>query len=250
VNPALATERKTPLKESAPSPSGRSQTTPQRSQVARRRAIIGGAGVLLLLAIIAFFVTRNGGGIPFVGDSTGPAPAFAFKMKGVSFVSIEKDASASEQHKAAQEAADGVEDTLDHLYSSAFVNSETWGDAGAIDEYFTGGAADQIESHLDALTLGKDAGDTYTYVDPGGGTLSVKVLTNGSGDTLRAFARTTFVATATHKDGSFTKITVTGAFFLVKDGDTWKVESFDVNRAEKATKAPAASASSPSEAGQ
>jgi hypothetical protein len=250
VNPALATERKTPLKESEPSPSGRSQTTAQRSQVARRRAIIGGAGVLLLLAIIAFFVTRNGGGIPFGGDSTAPAPAFAFKMKGVSFVSVEKGAGASEQHKAAQEAADGVEDTLDRLYSSAFVNSETWGDADAIDEFFTDGAADQIEPNLDALTLGKDAGDTYTYVDPDRGTLSVKVLTNGNGDALRAFGGTTFVATATHKDGSFTKITVTGSFFLVKDGDTWKVESFDVNRSEKATKAPAGATSPSSEASQ
>jgi hypothetical protein len=250
VNPVLATERKTPLRESERSSNGRSGTTAQRSQVARRRAIGGGVAVLVLLAIIAFFVTRGGNGGLLGGNSTGPPPAFTFTLKNASFVSIEKDGNRSGQKKAADEAADGVKGTLDDLYSTAFVDEGTWGDPGEIDDLFTGGATDQIEPNVDVLTLGKDASDTYDFVDPDAGTLVVKALVTAKDDVLRAFAKTTFVATASHDDGTFTRLTVTGSFFLVKDGDTWKIESFDVNRVEKPTKAPAASASSPSEAGQ
>jgi hypothetical protein len=218
--------------------------------VARRRAIIGGVGVLALIAIVVFLVTRGGGITSIIGGSDSPPPVFAFTMKGASFITTEKDGNEAAQNKAAKDAADGVKGTLDDLYSTAYVSPDTWGDAGEIDDLFTSDAADQIDANLEALTLGKNAGDTYTYVDPSAGTLIVKVLTNGKGDALQAFAKTTFVATATHTDGSFSKITVTGSFFLTKDGSAWKIQSFDVNRAEKRAKAPAASASSPSEAGQ
>jgi hypothetical protein len=217
--------------------------------VARRRAIVGGIAVVLLLAVIAFFVTRGGDGGIFSGESNPPPPDFAFTMKSVSYIPTEEDGNRSAQNKAAHDTADGVKDTLDDLYFTAFVDPDTWGDDGEIDDLFTSDAADQIAANLDALTLGTDAGDTYTYVDPSAGTLIVKVLTNAKGDALQAFAKTTFVATATHTDQSFTKITVTGSFFLTRDGDRWKIESFEVNRAEKATKARA-TASSPSEAGQ
>ncbi len=204
---------------------------------------------MVLLAVIVFFITRNGGSLPLIGDSSAPAPSFTFTMKGVSYVPVESQGSASDQKKGADKAADGVKHTLDLLYSTAFVDQDTWGDPGEIDQLFTDDAADQIEPNLDALTLGKDAGATYDYVDPGRGTLTVRVLTDAHGSELRAFARTTFKALATHTDGSFTTITATGSFFLVKDGDTWKIESFDVNRAEKSAKAPATSAS-PSESAQ
>jgi hypothetical protein len=250
VNPVLATERKTPLRESERSSNGRSGTTAQRSQIARRRAIGGGVAVLVLLAVIGFFVTRGGNGGLLGGNSTGPPPAFSFTLKNASFVSVEKGGNPSDQKKAADDAAGGVKGTLDDLYSTAYVDEGTWGDPGEIDDLFTGGATDQIEPNVDVLTLGKDAGDTYAYVDPGAGTLVVKVLVNAKGDTLRAFAKTIFAATANLDDGTFTKLTVTGSFFLVQDGDTWKIESFNVNRVEKPTKAPAASASSPSEVGQ
>jgi hypothetical protein len=218
--------------------------------VARRRAIIGGVAVVALIAIIAFFVTR-GGGIPGItGGSTAPPPEFAFTLKAPSYIPTEKGGNRSAQNKAAHDTADRVKTTLDDLYFTAFVDPDTWGDAGEIDDLFTSDAADQIDANLDVLTLGKDAGDTYTYVDPGDGNLTVKVLTTAKGEALQAYAKTSFVATATHTDGSFTKITVTGSFFLTKDGDTWKIQSFDVSRAEKATKAPVASASSPSKAGQ
>lgn len=250
MNPVLATERKTPLRESEPPSNGRSHTTAQRSQVARRRAIVGGVAVVALIAVIVFFVTR-GGGIPGIsGGSTAAAPEFAFTLKAPTYVPTEKGGNGSAQNKAAHDAADRVKATLDDLYFTAFVDPDTWGDAGEIDDLFTSDAADQIDANLEALTLGKDAGDTYTYVDPDTGTLTVKVLTNARGEALQAFAKTKFVAMATHTDGSFTEITVTGSFFLAKDGDTWRIQSFDVNRAEKATKAPVASASSPSEAGQ
>jgi hypothetical protein len=250
VNPVLATERKTPLRESEPASTGRSRTTAQRSQVARRRAIVGALAALVLIAVIAFLVTRGGDGGIFNGGSTAPPPEFAFTLKSASYVPTEKDGNKSAQNAAARDVGGKVKGTLDDLYFTAFVDPDTWGDAGEIDDLFTSDAADQIDANLDALTLGADAGDTYTYVDPDAGTLTVKVLTNAKGEALQAFAKTSFVATATHTDGSFTKITVTGSFFLAKDGDTWKIQSFDVNRAEKATRAPAASASSPSEAGQ
>jgi hypothetical protein len=48
---------------------------------------------------------------------------------------------------------------------------------------------------------------------------------------------------ATNTDGSTTKITLTGTFFLVPDGDNWKIEGFNLDREEKPQKAKSASVS-------
>ncbi len=68
--------------------------------------------------------------------------------------------------------------------------------------------------------------------------MSAKVLTDGKGNALRALSEVNFVAVATHKDGTYSKITVTGAFFFVKDGNTWKIEGYRLNKTEKPTTAP------------
>ena len=65
------------------------------------------------------------------------------------------------------------------------------------------------------LTLGADAGSTYTSVQPSTSNLRVVTLTDGKGDALRALAEPEFVAIATHTDGTYSKITVTGTLFFV-----------------------------------
>jgi hypothetical protein len=53
-----------------------------------------------------------------------------------------------------------------------------------------------------------------------------------------------FVAVATHADGTYSKITVKGTIFFVKDGSDWKIEGYRLNRTEKPTKAPKPSSTS------
>jgi hypothetical protein len=240
----LATQ-KTPLSQAAsPEPGQRSQKTAQRSKVARNRLIVGGVVALVVVAAIVFLTTRGGrggiiGALP-LGEPDRPVPEFAFEMKGVA---VEPTVDGKEQHAAAEDAATIVREELDELYVLAFLDPESWGDTGAIEDFFTGDAADQLEGDTAALTLGVDAGDTYEYVEPTDGTLKVRVLTSANG-ALMAQADAKFEALAEHTDGSFTTVTSTGTFFFVKDGDDWRIQSYRVDRDEEAAEAPSPAATS------
>jgi hypothetical protein len=231
----LATEDKTPLREAAPSASGRTSKTPDRSKVARNRIIAG--VVIAVVVIVAIFLLTRGNGIIGTGNEP-PVGNVNFHLKGTEFVATQLSGDIQAQKDTAKATADAVKKQLDTLFETAYVDPGSWGDTGEIGDLFTDGAKGQLKDDIATITLGDNAGDTYDSVDPGKSSAKVRTLTDKSGNALRAAADISFTGLAKHKDGTYTAITVTGTFFFVKDGDTWRIEGYSLDRKEKAAKAP------------
>jgi hypothetical protein len=240
----LATEGKTPLKDAANSSPQRTKKTTERSKVSRNRIIAGSVGAAVLLGGI-FFLTRGGGSIGGSSEPTGPVQ---FELQSTGFIPYQPHGDQGAQKDTAHRTGEDIAAQLDHLFETAYVDRGTWGDTGQIDDFFTGGAKGSLENNIQTLTLGENASDAYTSVEPGKSTLGVKVLTGADGTPVRASARLTFKAVAERDDGTSSAITVTGTAIFVKDGDTWKIEAYHLSRSEKPTKASAASTSPTSEA--
>jgi hypothetical protein len=239
----LVTEDKTPLREAAPSASGRTPETPDRSKVARNRIIAG--VVIAVVVIVAIFLLTRGDGI--IGTITGDKPPVGkvnFHLKGTEFVATQPEGDVQAQKDTAKATADAVKTQLDTLFEKAYVDPGSWGDTGEIGDLFTDGAKGQLKDDIATITLGDNAGDTYDSVDPGKNSAKVRTLTDKDGNALRAAADISFTGLAKHKDGTYSAITVTGTFFFVKDGDTWSIEGYSLDRKEKPAKAPVPKGSS------
>ena len=239
----MATEDKTPLREAAPSAPGRTSKTPDRSKVARNRIIAG--VVIAVVVIVAIFLLTRGDGI--IGTITGDKPPVGkvnFHLKGTEFVATQPEGDVQAQKDTAKATADAVKTQLDTLFEKAYVDPGSWGDTGEIGDLFTDGAKGQLKDDIATITLGDNAGDTYDSVDPGKNSAKVRTLTDKDGNALRAAADISFTGLAKHKDGTYSAITVTGTFFFVKDGDTWRIEGYSLNRKEKPAKAPVPKGSS------
>ena len=239
----MATEDKTPLREAAPSASGRTPETPDRSKVARNRIIAG--VVIAVVVIVAIFLLTRGDGI--IGTITGDKPPVGkvnFHLKGTEFVATQPEGDVQAQKDTAKATADAVKTQLDTLFEKAYVDPGSWGDTGEIGDVFTDGAKGQLKDDIATITLGDNAGDTYDSVDPGKNSAKVRTLTDKDGNALRAAADISFTGLAKHKDGTYSAITVTGTFFFVKDGDTWRIEGYSLDRKEKPAKAPVPKGSS------
>ena len=239
----MATEDKTPLREAAPSASGRIPETPDRSKVARNRIIAG--VVIAVVVIVAIFLLTRGDGI--IGTITGDKPPVGkvnFHLKGTEFVATQPEGDVQAQKDTAKATADAVKTQLDTLFEKAYVDPGSWGDTGEIGDLFTDGAKGQLKDDIATITLGDNAGDTYDSVDPGKNSAKVRTLTDKDGNALRAAADISFTGLAKHKDGTYSAITVTGTFFFVKDGDTWRIEGYSLDRKEKPAKAPVPKGSS------
>jgi hypothetical protein len=244
----LANE-KTPLRDSAAPTPKRAHQTPDRSTVARRRIVVGVVAAVAILGVLWFLFGR-GDDSPLQGlnpfSSAPPVEQFEFKK-------VESKPEATQAHldknkleKAAKHNMFAVKDALTQLLQAGYINPDSWGEAGDLDDFFTEDAAKQVEPNIDTLSLGTDAPDTVESVKPLPSKLKVTSLIDGNLDPIRALGEVTFKAKATNKDGTTTKVTLTGTFFLVPDGDTWKVEAFDLNREMKPHKAKTStSAASP-----
>ena len=240
---------KTPLRDTAAPTPKRVQQTADRSTVARRRIIIGVVAAVAALGLLWFLFGRGEESVIQLPFTSPPVPVAQF-----TFTKVDSKPEATVAHlskgkleKAAKRNAPAVQETLTQLLQAGYVDPESWGDAGDLDDFFTEDAAKQVEPNIDTLSLGKDAPDTVESVEPLPSRLKVTSLIDGNLDAIRALGEVTFKARATNTDGSTTKITVTGTFFLVPDGDSWKVEAFDLDREMKPHKAKAsASAASPS----
>ncbi len=248
---ALANE-KTPLRDSAAPTPKRAQKTADRSTVARRRVIIGVVAAVAVLGLLWFLFGR-GDNSPLAGiipglSSTPPPEQFEFKTVTPKPEATVAHLDKKKLEKAAKHNVPAIQDVVTQLLQAGYVDPETWGDAGKLDDFFTEEAAKQVEPNIDMLSLGKNASDTIQSVHPLPSKLKVTTLIDGNLDPIRALGEITFKAKATNTDGSTTKITLTGTFFLVPDGDGWKIEAFDLNREEKqhAAKTPSASGASPS----
>jgi hypothetical protein len=245
----LANE-KTPLRETASSAPQRSQKSADRSTVARRRIIIGVVIAVVVLGGLYFLLGR-GDKSPLealgIGSSP-PVPEFSFTNVVPAFEATVAQTNKDKMKATAKDVAPKVQDVVTQLFQAGYVDPDTWGDAGAIEDLFTSDAQKQLDANIDTLTLGTDADATVATVQPGSSKLKVTVLMDGDANAIRAMAQPTFVALATNDDGTYTKIKVIGTVFLVHEDNEWKIEAFDLNRTEEPGEAPATSAStSPSE---
>jgi hypothetical protein len=244
---ALANE-KTPLRDTAAPTPKRAQKTADRSTVARRRLIVGVVAAVAVLGLLWFLFGRGENSPIDIGgifSSTPPPPEFKFDN-----VSSKPEATAAHLDKkklahAAKTTEPAIQHVLTQVLQAGYVDPDTWGDASAIDDFFTEDAAKQIDPNIDTLTLGKNAGDTFESVSLAPSRLKVTSLIDSNYNAIRAAGELTFKARATKTDGSTTKITLTGTFFLVPDGGDWKIEAFDLDREDQPRKVhtPSASAS-------
>jgi len=206
--------------------------------------VVAGIAVAAI-AVAAFALTRgDGGGLPFVDDQERPTPAFAFTVTRASYEATAAKGDKNAQEKAADREGKAVAEMLSTLYATAFVDPDTWGDVGAIEDSFTGEAMGRLEGDVEVLTIGTGGG--YEFVTPEPSTVSIVVLTDPEGQVLRAHAQVEFTALAELSDGTFTTITSTGDYFVVRDGDSWKIEAYRIDRDEEAREAPASPSASTS----
>lgn len=212
-----------------------------------------GIAIAAVVGVGVYFLT--GGETPGVikdvldGGSERPTPNFEFDLQQAKYEATVAGADKEAQAATAVEVGDDVKAMMDDMFFVAFVDPETWGDTGEISGSFTGEAAETLEANVETLTLGADAGDVYAFVEPGRSTLHVRVLTDGKGNPLRAYAGVHFVAVAEHADGTFSQVTIDGTFFLLADGGEWEVEAYRAARLEREIEpppSPAASASATS----
>jgi hypothetical protein len=240
----LANE-KTPLRDSAAPTPKRAQKTADRSTVARRRIIVGVVAAVAVLGLLWFLFGRGEDSIltnPFT-SSAPPPPEFKFDN-----VSSKPEATAAHLDKkklahAAKTTEPAIQHVLTQVLQAGYVDPDTWGDAGAIADFFTEDAAREIDPNIDTLTLGKNAGDTFESVSLVPSRLKVTSLIDSNYNAIRAAGELTFKAKATKTDGSTTKVTLTGTFFLVPDGGDWKIEAFDLDREDQPRKVHTPSAS-------
>jgi hypothetical protein len=252
----LANE-KTPLRDTAPSTPQRANKTADRSTVARRRVIVG--VVIAVVVIGGLFLFLSGGNNP-VSDALGitspsPVPEFTFNHKHVTsgFEATVAKVNKEKQQHAAKQITPAVQAAVTQLLQTGYVDPDTWGDAGAIDDLFTGTAKDQVEPNVDTLTLGTAAADTYESFDPSNANrLKVVAMTDGNAAAIRSMATFEFTGKANQSDGNVAKVTVTGTLFFVPEGNDWKIEAFSVQREIKpmqpkssATTSTASSSESP-----
>jgi hypothetical protein len=246
----LGTDRKTPLSEAGTVAPGRSQKAQQRSKVARTRLIAGGVVVLALVGGGAFLATRGGdGGVlgeVLGGGSERPVPEVTLTLTATTYEATSSEADVAAQESTTEKASAAVTSSLETMLRTAYVDPDTWDDPGAVADSFTGDASDQLEADVAVLTLGDDAGDVFEFVEPGKSTTSVTILTGGQGEALRAFADVSFTGLAEHDDGTYTKLIVTGSYFLVHEDGTWRIESYRVDRQDKKAKPPASPSTSAS----
>lgn len=248
----MASDQKTPLSQADP-PAGRAQKTTERSKVARRRAIGVGVAIAAVVGVGAYFLT--GGEAPEIikdivdSEPDREIPDFAFDLQQAKYEASVAGGNKDAQAATAEDEGGKIKETLDELFFVAFVDPDTWGDTGEISDWFTGDAADTLEDNIETLTLGADAGDVYEFVEPGRSTLVVRVLTGPKGEALRASAKLEFMAIAEHTDGTFSRIMINGTFFLVPDGNDWKVEAYRAARLEKEIDPPASPSASVSASG-
>ena len=200
-----------------------------------------GAGVVAVLVVGGILLF--GGDVPLIPDGPHGPSSFGFDLAGNVQVSPTSQTPPAQLGDVAREAGDGVKETIDQLYFSAFVDTDQWGDYAEAFALFDGEAAASAEGDAEVLTLGPTAGDDYETVNPTSGSLSISVLTNAKDAPVSAVAEVEFLAEATGTDGSTTEIASTGSFFLRPVDGTWRIFAYRVDRDDTAAAAPGASGS-------
>lgn len=218
----------------------------ERARHARRRTPLGLVGIplALFLAGIGLFLILGrggGGGLPLLGGGRSEeVPAFDFVVRKTRAVPTAEGVDAKSLAGDAEAVAGELTPILDDLFTTAFLDPSTWGDADYADvwERFTEDARPTAEQSVETLTLGARAGDVYDRVTPKRGVLSFEVLFDPDGAPVSAVATFRFSALGARTDGTYTTIVSTGQLFLGNPGD-WKITAFEVRRDDRTAKPPA-----------
>jgi len=208
--------------------------------------------VIILVGVGVFFLltSRSDSGPGPIETPGTNVPAFNFKVtKTEVFPTNATDP--KKLQSATASAAKSVSATLSDMYQWAFLDPGNRSD-GSYDEvwnYFTEQMAPKAQQDEATLTLGPNAGDDFSDVQPGRGAMQVQVLTDKKNKPTTAVAIVKFTAHATGPDSSGTTIVSDGQYFLAPATGGWRVTGYKVLRKDHAksssgaTPSPGASAS-------
>lgn len=221
-------------------------------------ALIATTVVLVAAGAAAwFFLTRNGEGLPFIGDDgkeerSFEIPEFEFRIARSELVPstgdrTEKTATVTPE---AQTAIEDVSATMSDLYVAAFLDPNNWrrGRYNSALGTFQGPAKAAAKKDLEILTAGPDARKAFRDIQPGSGSLYAKVLTDRDGEPVSVAVRLSFVARATGRGPERAKLVSTGTFILGRYGSDWRIVSYDVDRDDESGTREASGAAPATEA--
>ena len=200
--------------------------------------------VIVLVGVGVFFLLSNRGNSDSGPVKTPPAtvPAFDFKVtKTEAFPTNATDP--KKLQSATSSVAKSVSGTLSDMYQWAFLDPSNRSD-GSYDEvwnYFIDQMAPKAQQDEATLTLGANAGDQFSDVQPGRGTMQVQVLTDNKNKPATAVAIVKFTAHATGTDNVATTIVSDGQYFLAPANGGWRVTGYKVLRKDHKKTSPNAS---------
>jgi hypothetical protein len=201
--------------------------------------------VIILVGVGVFFLLSNRGNSGPGPVQTPPTtvPTFNFKVtKTEVFPTNATDP--KKLQSAASSAAKSVSGTLSDMYQWAFLDPSNRSD-GSYDEvwnYFTDQMAQKAQQDEATLTLGANAGDQFSDVQPGRGAMQVQVLTDNKNKPTTVVAIVKFTAHATGTDNAATTIVSDGQYFLAPANGGWRVTGYKVLRKDHEKTSPNASA--------
>jgi hypothetical protein len=186
--------------------------------------------VLAIVAIAGVLLFGGGGSLlPNDVDSS-----FSFELRRVEAATL-IDRAPAELQDEAEEASAQVKETMDALYSAAFVDRSAWGSYEDAFAQFDGSAAESARADVDVLTLGSSASEEYRAIASPAGTVTIVVLTDRRDAPVTAIARVEFHADAELDAGGASRITSRGAYFLRPTGDGWRIFAYSIDRDEEPT---------------
>jgi hypothetical protein len=191
--------------------------------------VAAGVAVLAMVVIGGLLLLRDGSS--FVGE---PASLFSFELRRVKAATV-TDRAPAELQDEAEEAAGRVRETMDALYSAAFVDETAWGSYEDAFVLFDASATEQAVADADVLTLGSSASERYRGLASPAGTLTIVVLTDRRDAPVTAIARVEFHADAQLDAGGATRITSRGAYFLRPAADGWRIFAYSIDRDDEPT---------------
>jgi hypothetical protein len=202
-------------------------------------------GVVALAAIVGILILLTGGkNSPLVpGHSEAPIPGFAFTTEKTAVITTGPPTTQdpnvtpnkAKATQAGTPAAANAKAMLHGYYTQAFLAPDNW-TSGSYDSAFvdfSDQAKAQAQHHLQALTAGTNAGDTYASIKPTKSTLKTRVLLGANYQPYAVACTIVFNADATKKSGGTVVLVSQGRFILEKVGAKWQITSYTVNRADR-----------------
>jgi hypothetical protein len=206
--------------------------------------------VLVVVAVVggAVYILLNQGGGKSLGTGATPGantPPFQFHVKNSKPISTA--ASGKTNQGAVSTAAKDIGTTLTHMYALAFLDPDHWkkSDYDVVFGFFSPGkAAASAKRDVATLTLGPGAGDKFSDVQPGPGSIAIRILTGRDGKPVESAANADFTARATDKDGSTTTVMSHATYYLHPTSDGWVIVGYRVVRKDRGGGTPSTGASS------